>query len=123
MIDATLTTAEAFDVAVCLHTDGLNESGELEETVAAIARPDDPRVSRRGRRRRAHPRPDRHRPRTERHLLLDDARASPTRARPRPSTLDMILIVHEGNPPLAEDVAAARERIHPGDHGRRGAAA
>ena len=37
IIDATLATAEAFDVAVCLHTDGLNESGELEETVAAIA--------------------------------------------------------------------------------------
>ena len=27
--------------------------------------------------------------------------------------LDMILIVHEGNPALAEDLAAARERIHP----------
>ena len=27
--------------------------------------------------------------------------------------LDMILIVHEGNPSLPEDVAAARERIHP----------
>jgi urease alpha subunit len=25
-----------FDIAVCMHTDGLNESGELEETVAAI---------------------------------------------------------------------------------------
>ena len=31
-----LTTAEVFDIAVCMHTDGLNESGELEETVAAI---------------------------------------------------------------------------------------
>src|SRR5207248_1663813 len=27
IVDATLATAEAFDVAVCLHTDGLNESG------------------------------------------------------------------------------------------------
>ena len=27
--------------------------------------------------------------------------------------VDMILIVHEGNPALAEDLAAARERIHP----------
>ena len=28
--------ADAHDVAVCLHTDGLNESCELEDTVAAI---------------------------------------------------------------------------------------
>src|SRR5206468_5201992 len=27
--------------------------------------------------------------------------------------VDMILIVHEGNPSLPEDVAAAQERIHP----------
>ena len=36
IIDAALTTAEVFDIAVCMHTDGLNESGELEDTVAAI---------------------------------------------------------------------------------------
>ncbi len=36
IIDATLRLADQHDVAVCLHTDGLNESCELEETVAAI---------------------------------------------------------------------------------------
>ena len=36
IVDATLALAEAHDVAVCLHTDGLNESCELEDTVAAI---------------------------------------------------------------------------------------
>jgi urease subunit alpha len=36
IIDATLRLAGQYDVAVCLHTDGLNESCELEETVAAI---------------------------------------------------------------------------------------
>ena len=36
IIDATLRSADAHDVAVCLHTDGLNESCELEDTVAAI---------------------------------------------------------------------------------------
>ena len=37
IVDAVLTLADAFDVAVALHTDGLNESCELDETVAAIA--------------------------------------------------------------------------------------
>ena len=37
IVDAVLSLAEAYDVAVALHTDGLNESCELEETVAAIA--------------------------------------------------------------------------------------
>jgi urease subunit alpha len=37
LIDATLRYAEARGVAVALHTDGLHESAELEDTVAAIA--------------------------------------------------------------------------------------
>jgi len=37
IIDAVLTLAGDHDVAVALHTDGLNESCELEDTVAAIA--------------------------------------------------------------------------------------
>jgi urease subunit alpha len=37
LIDAVLAYADAHDVSVALHTDGLNESGELEDTVAAIA--------------------------------------------------------------------------------------
>jgi urease subunit alpha len=37
LIDATLRFADAHDVAVSLHTDGLHESAELEDTVAAIA--------------------------------------------------------------------------------------
>jgi urease subunit alpha len=36
IIDAVLGLAEEYDVAVALHTDGLNESCELEDTVAAI---------------------------------------------------------------------------------------
>ena len=36
VIDATLVAAEAHDIAVCLHTDSLNESAELTDTVAAI---------------------------------------------------------------------------------------
>jgi urease subunit alpha len=37
LIDATLRFADAAGVAVALHTDGLHESGELEDTIAAIA--------------------------------------------------------------------------------------
>jgi urease subunit alpha len=37
IIDQALNVAEAYDIAVALHTDGLNEACELDETVAAIA--------------------------------------------------------------------------------------
>jgi urease subunit alpha len=37
LIDATLRFADAHDVSVSLHTDGLHESAELEDTIAAIA--------------------------------------------------------------------------------------
>jgi urease subunit alpha len=37
LIDATLRFADGHDVSVSLHTDGLNESAELEDTIAAIA--------------------------------------------------------------------------------------
>jgi urease subunit alpha len=37
LIDRVLRYAEAHDVSVSLHTDGLHESAELEDTVAAIA--------------------------------------------------------------------------------------
>ncbi|HUQ77723.1 MAG TPA: urease subunit alpha [Patescibacteria group bacterium] len=37
LIDATLSFADSAGVAVALHTDGLHESAELEDTVAAIA--------------------------------------------------------------------------------------
>ncbi|MBA2720253.1 MAG: urease subunit alpha [Chloroflexi bacterium] len=37
LIDATLRIADAAGVAVALHTDGLHETAELEDTVAAIA--------------------------------------------------------------------------------------
>ena len=37
LIDRVLAYADDHDVSVALHTDGLNESGELEDTVAAIA--------------------------------------------------------------------------------------
>jgi urease subunit alpha len=37
LIDRVLAYADAHDISVALHTDGLNESAELEDTIAAIA--------------------------------------------------------------------------------------
>jgi urease subunit alpha len=37
IVDRALTVADAYDVQIAMHTDGLNESCELDETVAAIA--------------------------------------------------------------------------------------
>jgi urease subunit alpha len=112
IIDATLRAADEHDIAVCLHTDSLNESTELEGTVAAIA----------GRTIHAY------------HVEgsggghIPDALglvrepnvfcSSTTPTLPYgPATaleqLDMKLIVHEGNPYLPEDVAAAKELVHP----------
>jgi urease subunit alpha len=112
IIDATLRAADMHDVAVCLHTDSLNESTELEGTVAAIA----------GRTIHAYHVegsggghiPDALGLVRERNVFC----SSTTPTLPYgPSTaheqLDMKLIVHEGNPWLPEDVAAARELVHP----------
>jgi urease subunit alpha len=37
IVDQALTVADAYDIQIAMHTDGLNESCELHETVAAIA--------------------------------------------------------------------------------------
>jgi urease subunit alpha len=112
IIDATLRAADAHDIAVCLHTDSLNESTSLSGTVEAIG----------GRTVHAY------------HVEgsggghIPDALgltaipnvlcSSTTPTLPYgPATaaeqLDMKLIVHEGNPRLPNDVAAARELVHP----------
>ena len=111
IIDAALTTAEIFDIAVCMHTDGLNESGELEETVAAID----------GRTIHAYHVegvggghiPDLIGIVREPNVICSSTTPGLPYARATAAEhVDMILIVHEGNPALPEDLAAARERIH-----------
>ena len=97
---------------MCLHTDGLNESGELEETVAGIAGADDPRVPRR--RGGGGHIPDLIGIVREPNVICSSTTPGLPYARATAAEhADMILIVHEGNPQLAEDVAAARERIDP----------
>jgi urease subunit alpha len=110
VIDATLRAAEAHDVAVCLHTDGLNESCDLGGTVQAID----------GRTVHAYHVegaggghvPDLIGIVGEPNVICSST--TPTLPFTR-SALDehpdMILIVHEGNPSLPEDVSAARERV------------
>jgi urease subunit alpha len=112
LIDATLAYADERGVAVALHTDGLHEAAELEDTVAAIA----------GRTVHAY-----HVEGTGGgHLpdLLGLVRepnvvcSSTTPTVPYgPNTaaehLPMILLNHGGSFGVPGDVAAARERIHP----------
>ena len=112
IIDAALERAAAHDVAVCLHTDGLNESCELEETVDAIAGrvvhayhvegvggghvPDVIGLVR------------------EPNVVCSST--TPTIPYGRATAaehLEMILAVHGGSAFVREDVEAARERIHP----------
>ena len=112
VVDATLAVADAHDVAVCLHTDGLNEAGELEETVDAI----------RGRAVHAYHVegaggghvPDVIGLVREPNVVCSSTTPTIPFGRAAPAEhLEMILAVHGGSADLPEDVEAARERIHP----------
>jgi urease subunit alpha len=112
IIDATLRLADSHDVAVCLHTDGLNESCELEDTVEAIG----------GRAVHAYHVegaggghiPDLIGLVREPNVVCSSTTPTipygPATAAEHP---DMILLVHGGSVDVQEDVDAARERIHP----------
>jgi urease subunit alpha len=111
IIDATLRAAADHDIAVCLHTDSLNESSELAGTLEAID----------GRTVHAYHVegsggghiPDAIGLAAAPNVLCSSTTPTvpygPATAREQ---LDMKLIVHEGNPRLPEDVAAARELVH-----------
>jgi urease subunit alpha len=112
IIAATLGQADAHDIAVCLHTDGLNESCELEDTVEAIA----------GRAVHAYHVegaggghvPDVIGLVREPNVVCSST--TPTIPYGRATAaehLEMILAVHGGSADVPEDVEAARERIHP----------
>jgi urease subunit alpha len=112
IVDATLATADAHDVAVCLHTDGLNESCELEDTVEAIA----------GRAVHAYHVEGAgggHIPDVIGLVGVPNVVCSsttPTIPYGRATAaehLEMILAVHGGSPTVSVDVEAASERIHP----------
>jgi urease subunit alpha len=110
IVDATLTAADAHDIAVCMHTDGLNESTELEGTIEAIG----------GRTIHAYHVegaggghiPDLLGLVTQANIICSSTTPGlPWGAAAAEEALDMILIVHEGNPAVPGDVEAAAERI------------
>jgi urease subunit alpha len=112
VIDEVLRVADAHDVQVCLHTDGLNESCELGDTVEAIG----------GRAIHAYHVegsggghiPDLIGIVREPNVFCSSTTPTipygPSTAAEQP---DMKLVVHEGNPALPDDVVAARELVHP----------
>ena len=112
VIAATLDLCEAHDIQLCLHTDGLHESGELEETIAAIG----------GRTMHAYHVegaggghvPDLIRLVREPHVICSSTNpAIPWGPSSATEHLMMTMLVHGLSPDLPEHVAMVRERIHP----------
>ena len=112
VIAATLDLCEAHDIQLCLHTDGLHESGELEETIAAIG----------GRTMHAYHVegaggghvPDLIRLVREPHVICSSTNpAIPWGPSSATEHLMMTILVHGLSPDLPEHVAMVRERIHP----------
>jgi len=112
IIDATLRAAAQHDVAVCLHTDGLNESCELQETIEAIG----------GRAIHAYHVegaggghiPDLIGMVGEPSVVCSSTTPTiPYGLATAAEHLEMILLVHGGSAGIPEDVESARERIHP----------
>jgi urease subunit alpha len=112
IVDAVLDVADAYDVQVCLHTDGLNESCELEDTIAAT----------RGRTIHAYHVegvggghvPDLIRIVREPNVICSSTTPTvPLGPATAAEHLEMILAVHGGSAFVDDDVEAARERIHP----------
>jgi urease subunit alpha len=112
VIDATLRLADQHDVAVCLHTDSLNESAELSDTVEAIA----------GRAIHAYHVegtggghvPDVLGLVAEPNIVCSSTTPTvPFGAATAQEHVEMIMAVHAGNPDVAGDVEAAAERVRP----------
>ena len=112
VIDAALRVADEYDVQLAIHTDTLNESGFVEDTIAAIA----------GRTIHTYHTEGAgggHAPDIIR--IAGEPNVLPSSTNPtRPYTvntlaehLDMLMVCHHLNPQRAEDVAFADSRIRP----------
>jgi len=112
VIDTALGVAEAYDVQVAIHTDTLNESGFVEDTIAAMKgrtihtyhsegaggghAPDILRVV-------GHP-----------HVLPSSTNPTmPYTVNTLDEHVDMLMVCHHLNPQVPEDVAFADSRIRP----------
>jgi urease subunit alpha len=112
VIDNALTIADRFDIPVALHTDGLNESGELADTLAAIN----------GRAVHAYHvegagggHPNLLEIVSEPHILPSSTNPTlPYTVSTAAEHFDMIMTVHRLSRLLAEDVAAVNARIRTG---------
>ena len=119
LLDAALTAGETHDVAVCLHTDGLNEWAEVDDTMAAV----------RGRTVHAYHvegSAGGHLP--DNLLLLNDPAVIGSSTTPSfpygrltaGEHVDMILAVHGGDADAPDDLAAVQERVHETSMGAEG---
>ncbi len=112
VIDASLRAADVYDVAVAIHTDTLNESGFVEDSIRAI----DGRTIHTYHTEGAG---GGHAPDIIR--LAGEANVLPSSTNPtRPYTvntldehLDMLIVCHHLNPAVPEDIAFAESRIRP----------
>lgn len=111
VIDCCLSVAEQMDVAVAMHTDGLNESAELSDTLAAVA----------GRAVHAYHAEGAGGGPYDLLEIVSQPNVIPSSTNPTiPYTVhtvaehfDMIMAVHGLNPAFPEDVLAAQHRIRP----------
>ena len=119
LIDATLQFADAAGVAVSLHTDGLHESAEIEDTVASIA----------GRTVHAYHVegsggghvPDLLGLVREPNILCSSTTPTiPYGVHAAAEHVPMIVLNHGGSMAVPADVALAAERVHPGSMGAEG---
>jgi urease subunit alpha len=110
IIDATLTVADAMDVSVCLHTDGLNEAVEFSDTIDAM----------RGRTVHAYHvegaggghTPDALMMATRDHIIASSTTPTvPYGVGAAPEHIDMMSVMHGQNYALEENVEAVRLRI------------
>jgi urease subunit alpha len=112
IIDAALSVADTHDVQVAMHTDSLNEAGELAETIEAIA----------GRTVHAYHvegsgggHPNTLEIVSQPHVLGSSTTPTlPFTVSTAAEQASMIMIVHRGNPGLPEDRAAADDRVRTG---------
>jgi urease subunit alpha len=111
VIDCCLSVADQMDVAVAMHSDGLNESAELRDTIAAIG----------GRAVHAYHAEGAGGGPYDLLEIVSQPNVIPSSTNPTiPYTthttaehFDMIMTVHGLNPAFPEDVLAARHRIRP----------
>ncbi|HEY6406681.1 MAG TPA: urease subunit alpha, partial [Ktedonobacteraceae bacterium] len=111
VIDCCLSVAEQMDVSVAMHTDGLNESAELSDTIAAIA----------GRAVHAYHAEGAGGGPYDLLEIVAQPNVIPSSTNPTmPYTIhtaaehfDMIMTVHGLNEAFPEDVLAARHRVRP----------